>query len=151
MYNPRILLLSRGLSQPIHFIDERNEAWKGGSHFAQISQESRAIIFKKSMFGGAPKNPLECLKDIKASTYVIFEIMIDKQEVAKTKLKEIPLCPSLSVRLLSNYSPILKERNQLWCSPQSLLRFPVFTYTYLCVCVCMCVVLCNFFHMCRFM
>lgn len=69
------------------------------------------MIFQKGMFRGTPNNPLRCPKDIKTSSYVIIEIIIDSQEAAKTKLKEIPLCPLLSVRILSNYNPISKEGN----------------------------------------
>lgn len=107
IYNPRILEMSRVLSQPIHFIDEEN-GLKRGNHFSQISQWARAMVFEKGMFRGASNNPLGCHKDIRTFIYAIFVIIMDLQEVAKTELKEMELYPSPSGSILHNYSLISK-------------------------------------------
>lgn len=96
------------------------------------------------MFASAPNNLLRSPKDIKTYIYVIFEIILDSQEVAETKLKEISLCPSPSVTILSNYNSISKEGNQHYTVHRGCSDFPSL-YWHLFVCVYMCVVLCNFF------
>lgn len=138
IYNPRILEMSRVLSQPIHFIVEEN-GLKRGNYFSQISQWARAMVFKKGMSRGASNNPLGCQKDIRTFIYVIFVIIMDLQEVAKTELKEMELYPSPSDSILHNYSLISKEGNLHQYSPQTLFRFLQFLLTLICVCVYVCV------------